>query len=147
MKENTCCGSKELDQTEAVENRYTAAAHKREECLCSPVSFNPDLLKAIPLEIIEKDYGCGNPTEWLIAGDHVLDLGSGSGKNAFIASQIVGESGRVIGIDRNDEMIELARQANKTVAKNIGYSNVTFIQSGIASIHQCNQGGGETGRR
>lgn len=133
MSEEFCKPIKEikLDQTQAVENRYGAAAHAKESCLCSPVSFNPKYLEVIPKKIIDLDYGCGDPTKYVKAGDHVLDLGSGSGKNAFICSQIVGRNGSVVGIDRNERMINLSTQSIPIVAKAIGYSNVHFIRGSI----------------
>ena len=87
----SCCSSpvpQSLDQTQAVEARYGAAALEQEACLCTPVGFDPALLKVIPDAVVERDYGCGDPTRWVKQGDRVLDLGSGSGKNAFICSQI-----------------------------------------------------------
>ena len=77
--------------------------------------------------VVDKDYGCGDPTRWIQKGDTVLDLGSGSGKNAFICAQIVGKSGSVIGIDRNLQMLELATSALPVVAKHLGFSNVSFL--------------------
>ena len=81
---SSCCGpSAPLDQTSAVDARYGAAALEQEACLCTPVAFNPQWLEVIPAEVVERDYGCGDPTRWVEAGDTVLDLGSGSGKNAL----------------------------------------------------------------
>ena len=70
--------------------RYGNAAQEVEACLCLPVSYDNALLKVIPDEIIEKDYGCGDPSRYVRAGETVLDLGSGSGKACYIISQIVG---------------------------------------------------------
>jgi ubiquinone/menaquinone biosynthesis C-methylase UbiE len=53
----------------------------------------------------------------------VLDLGSGAGKICFIASQIVGPSGRVIGVDMNDDMLGVARRNAPEVARRVGYAN------------------------
>ena len=64
----------------AVLQRYGDAAHEVEACLCMPVNYDDDLLKGIPQEIIEKDYGCGDPSRHVREGETVLDLGSGSGK-------------------------------------------------------------------
>ncbi|HET9745734.1 MAG TPA: arsenite methyltransferase [Chitinophagaceae bacterium] len=76
--------------------------------------------------------GCGLPTEFaqIKEGDVVVDLGSGAGNDAFIARKIVGEKGRVIGIDFTEKMIELA----KTNATKLGYENVEFRQGDIESM-------------
>jgi SAM-dependent methyltransferase len=64
----------------------------------------------------------------------VLDLGSGGGKICFIASQIVGPEGRVIGVDMNDEMLDLARASAPEVARNIGHANVEFRRGRIQDL-------------
>ena len=136
MVESCCSTSSLLDQTQAVEDRYGAAAHEQEACLCTPVGFDPALLAVIPDAVVERDYGCGDPTRWVRSGDRVLDLGSGSGKNAFICAQVVGPDGHVIGVDRNAEMLALSRGAAATVANAIGYSNVDFIEGAIEALDQ-----------
>ena len=125
--------SSTIDQTEAVEQRYGAAAQEREPCLCTPVGFDPRWLEAIQV-VVERDYGCGDPTRWVRCGDRVLDLGSGSGKNAFICAQVVGAEGSVIGVDRNAEMLQLSRSAVADVAAAIGYTNVQFIDGAIEAL-------------
>ena len=68
-------------QTEsAVKERYAAGANAQEAALCCPVDYDPQYLEAIPSEVIERDYGCGDPSQHLRAGETVLDLGSGGGK-------------------------------------------------------------------
>ena len=99
----------------AVLERYGNAAQGVEACLCLPVSYDKDLLKVIPDEIIEKDYGCGDPSRYVKAGETVLDLGSGSGKACYIIAQIVGAKGKVIGVDFNPPMLELARKYQKSI--------------------------------
>ena len=87
----SCCSSpvpQSLDQTQAVEARYGAAAQEQEACLCTPVGFDPALLKVIPDAVVERDYGCGDPTRWVKQGDRVLDLGSGSGKTPSSAAKL-----------------------------------------------------------
>ena len=76
--------------------------------------------------------GCGLPTEFakMKEGDTVVDLGSGAGNDVFIARKIVGEKGRVIGIDFTEKMIELA----KTNAAKLGYKNVEFRHGDIESM-------------
>ncbi len=111
---------------EAVYRRYSAAAQQREETLCCPVECASDLLAAIPAEILERDYGCGDPTPYVREGETVVDLGSGGGKLCYVLAQVVGERGRVIGVDCNLEMLALARKYQQPVADRLGFSNVDF---------------------
>ena len=110
----------------SVYHRYAAAAQAREEALCCPVEYAADFLSIIPDEIIERDYGCGDPTPHAREGETVLDLGSGGGKLCYILAQVVGERGRVIGVDCNREMLALARKYQQQVADRLGFSNVDF---------------------
>jgi len=123
------------EQTEQfVAARYSAAAQSREAALCCPVSYDPRLLQAIPAEVIELDYGCGDPSRYVREGDVVLDLGSGSGKICFIAAQLAGPKGAVIGIDMNTEMLALARHAAPQVAQHLGFANVEFRRGRIQDL-------------
>ena len=128
---NSCCPP---DHRDAIDERYGAAALEQEACLCAAVPFDPALLKVIPDEVVSRDYGCGDPTRWVRSGDRVLDLGSGSGKNAFICSQLVGSEGSVLGLDRNPNMLELASSACGSVASQIGYGNVSFRRAEIDQL-------------
>lgn len=123
-----------LDTVSAVEERYSAAAEQREESLCCPVDYDAKYLKVIPQEVIDRDYGCGDPSRYLLPGETVLDLGSGGGKICFIASQVVGAEGKVIGVDMNDTMLDLARQSRGEVAEKVGYSNVEFKRGKIQDL-------------
>jgi ubiquinone/menaquinone biosynthesis C-methylase UbiE len=118
----------------AVKNRYAAAARVPEPALCSPVEYNRDLLKIIPPEVIEKDYGCGDPSRYLKPGEIVLDLGSGTGKICFVAAQVVGAKGRVIGVDMTDDMLEVARRNAPIVAERLGFANVEFRKGRIQDL-------------
>jgi ubiquinone/menaquinone biosynthesis C-methylase UbiE len=117
-----------------VKHRYAAAAAAPEAALCCPISYDPQYLKIIPQEVIEKDYGCGDPSRYVHPGETVLDLGSGSGKICFIAAQVVGRTGRVIGVDMTNEMLEVARRNAKVVAERLGYANVEFRKGRIQDL-------------
>ncbi len=118
----------------SVEKRYADAAKQPEAALCCPVEYDRKYLEAIPQEVIEKDYGCGDPSKWLKEGETVLDLGSGTGKICFIAAQVVGLKGKVIGVDMTDDMLEVARRNAPVVAERIGYSNVEFRKGRIQDL-------------
>ena len=117
-----------------VRQRYAAASVAPESKLCCPVDYDGEYLKVIPQEVIERDYGCGDPSKYLREGESVLDLGSGSGKICFIAAQIVGPKGKVIGVDMTDEMLELARRNAPIVVERLGYSNLEFRKGRIQDL-------------
>lgn len=119
---------------DSVLERYSAGAKAVEPALCCPVSYDPALLDLLPREIIEKDYGCGDPSRYVRAGDTVLDLGSGGGKICYIAAQIVGNNGRVIGVDMNDDMLALARRHQDDMARKLGGDRVCFVKARIQDL-------------
>lgn len=119
---------------DVVKARYGAGAQEREDALCCPVDYDPQYLKVIPEEVIERDYGCGDPSQYVREGETVLDLGSGTGKICFIASQVVGPQGKVIGIDMTDEMLDVARRNAPIVADRIGHANVDFRRGHIEDL-------------
>ena len=118
----------------SVLDRYSDAAKTREEALCCPVEYDSSLLKLLPQEIIDKDYGCGDPSRYVRPGDAVLDLGSGSGKICYMAAQLVGEHGHVTGVDMNDDMLSLARKYQKDMAHKLGGDRVRFVKGQIHDL-------------
>src|SRR6266849_5575575 len=123
-----------IDVEHFVNERYGRAAHGREPELCCPVEYDNKYLSVIPDEIKERDYGCGDPSAFVREGDVVLDLGSGGGKICYIAAQIVGAAGRVIGVDANEEMLALARKYQTSIGESIGYHNVEFRKGRIQDL-------------
>ncbi len=118
----------------AVLERYQAGAKERQAGLCCPTEYETDYLQILPTEILEKDYGCGDPTRYVTAGETVLDLGSGTGKHCYILAQKVGVSGQVIGVDFNDEMLKLARKYQAEIANKLGYYNTKFVKGKIQDL-------------
>jgi len=114
------------DVLSAVQARYRQGARERVDQLCCPVDYDAALLAVLPREILERDYGCGDPSRFVRPGETVLDLGSGSGKICYMASQLVGREGRVIGIDATPEMLALARKYAPEIGDRIGWHNVEF---------------------
>ena len=123
-----------LNVENAVRQRYSAASQAAEASLCCPVKYDPRFLEVLPEEIIERDYGCGDPSQYVRPGETVLDLGSGGGKICFIASQVVGNQGRVLGVDMNDDMLALARKYRQEVGEKIGWQNVEFFKGRIQDL-------------
>jgi ubiquinone/menaquinone biosynthesis C-methylase UbiE len=146
----------EAEIREHVRERYAAAAtavHEAASCGCAPAgAFNdPDMRStdragtvvfggslydgeadAAPKAAVAASLGCGVPTAVaeLHEGETVLDLGSGAGTDVLIAARRVGDSGRAIGLDMTDEMLELAR-ANAAEAD---VRNVEFLKGYIEEI-------------
>jgi arsenite methyltransferase len=117
-----------------VKDRYGLGAEARVAELCCPTDYDPRYLQVIPDEVLERDYGCGDPSRYLEPGETVLDLGSGTGKICFIAAQVVGETGRVIGVDMTPEMLAVARRNAPLVASQLGYANVEFRRGRIQDL-------------
>lgn len=123
-----------LDIERTVGQRYSAASQAAEPALCCPIQYDASLLKVLPQELIDRDYGCGDPSRYVQPGEVVLDLGSGGGKICYIASQVVGAAGRVIGVDMNDDMLALARQYQQEIGDRIGWHNVEFHKGRIQDL-------------
>lgn len=117
-----------------VSERYAGGAKEVEASLCCPVDYDVELLKILPQEIIDKDYGCGDPSRYVQKDDCVLDLGSGGGKICYMAAQLVGDKGSVIGIDMTDEMLALARKYKGEMAEKLGGDRVDFRKGYIQDL-------------
>lgn len=128
-------GQLTLDCEEAVNSRYGSAAEMVEPALCCPVTeYDSTYLANLPQEILDIDYGCGDPSRHVERGETVVDLGSGSGKICYILAQKVGPEGHVIGIDFNDDMLSLARKYEHEMAERLGYRNVSFHKARIQDL-------------
>ncbi len=126
---------------EAVRERYAAAAvaarEKSSSCGCGGsdafgATLYDDDGDATLAPAVEASLGCGVPTAVadLAEGETVLDLGSGAGADVLISARRVGPSGKAIGLDMTDEMLELAR-AN---ARDAGVENAEFVKGYIEEI-------------
>ena len=107
---------------------------------CCPLEAPPkhvqDLLKNVHDKVQEKFYGCGSPLPLAAKGCTILDLGCGTGRDAYILSQIVGEKGHVIGVDMTDEQLSVANQHIGWHMDKFGYSapNVEFKKAYIEDL-------------
>ena len=100
-----------------------------------PVHLRP-LLKDIHAEVQEKFYGCGSPIPPELEGRTVLDLGSGSGRDCYLLSKLVGPKGKVIGVDMTNEQLAVARKHLDYHTEKYGYEkpNIEFKQAYIEDL-------------
>jgi SAM-dependent methyltransferase len=94
---------------------------------CCPIDAMPPMVREaaakVHPEVLEKFYGCGSPIPYALDGKTVVDLGSGSGRDAYILSALVGEQGRVIGVDMTPEQIAVAKRHVSYHQTQYGYKN------------------------
>lgn len=102
----------------------------------APPKYVIDALKNVDPQVIARFYGCGSPIPVGLEGATVLDLGCGTGRDVYIASQLVGEHGRVIGIDMTPSQLDFAKSFEESHRERFGYaeSNVTFIEGFIEDM-------------
>lgn len=124
------------DRQRQVRDHYAQVA---QGCICAASDvgeakglYSEEVLRRLPDAALAASRGCGDPVSvaTLKPGECVVDLGSGGGVDALIASAFVGEEGHVYGIDMTPEMIELA-QANAAKAQ---AANISFLQGRIEDI-------------
>lgn len=120
VKDNSCCGS-----------TNSCCGGGSADTISQSVGYSDEELGAVP-DGANLGLGCGNPTALasLKEGETVLDLGSGAGFDCFLAANIVGETGKVIGIDMTSEMLEKARGN----ARKGNYDNVEFRLGEIENL-------------
>lgn len=114
---NSCCGTEDVGdvQITRIAELYQATD-----------------IADLPSTVTDVAFGCGNPTaiSAMQPGETVLDLGSGGGIDCFLAAKMVGDSGRVIGVDMTPEMIALANRNREKV----GAANVEFRHGQIEAL-------------
>ena len=128
---------------EAVKNYYgktlqTSVDLKTQAC-CTPgdlPGYVEQLLSNIHDEVQVKYYGCGLVTPLELAGRRVLDLGSGSGRDAYALAQLAGRAGDVIGVDMTAEQLAVARAHLDWHRERFGFqtSNVRFLEGYIEQL-------------
>ena len=110
---------------------------------CCPAESPPDYVKSLLANVHEtvqqKFYGCGSPLPVAAEGCTVLDLGCGTGRDAFLLSQMVGPGGHVIGVDMTDEQLSVANQYLGWHMDRFGYSepNIHFVKGYIEDLNSC----------
>lgn len=112
---------------------------KTSACCCGDENLNPRIKAALANindEVLKRFYGCGSPLPPLLEGKTVLDLGCGAGRDVFVASQLVGPDGKVIGVDMTPGQLEVARRNIDTHMKKFGHtsSNVEFHEGYLEDL-------------
>lgn len=150
---SACCPATEEEVSwtpqqnyESVQNYYgkilgSSKDLKTSACTSSnkPTASIRAAIKRVPQPILDKFYGCGTPVPTSIDGLDVLDLGSGSGRDCYLSSILVGEKGSVTGIDMTDEQLSVAREHVDSFTKELGYSkpNLRFFNGHIEFIEKA----------
>lgn len=107
---------------------------------CCDASNVPDWLKPllsnIHPDVLARYYGCGLVSPQLLKGCSILDLGCGTGRDIYVLSQLVGKTGRVVGVDMTDEQLDVAKQYQSHHAETFGYDNVTLLKGYIERLEE-----------
>lgn len=128
---------------ESVQNYYGQVLQSNADLktsACCTVDAMPrylrPLLNDLHPEVVSRFYGCGSPLPPVLDGCTVLDLGCGSGRDCYLLSRLVGETGRVIGVDMTVEQLDVAKRHCDWHAQRYGYarSNVEFVHGLIEDL-------------
>ena len=139
--DDNCCGEQSV--IEIVKEYYGKTLQSNEDlqsgACCALDKLPVEIRNVLPLiadEILTKFYGCGSPLPPLLEGMTVLDLGCGTGRDVYIASKLVGEAGRSIGVDMTSEQVEVAKKYQEEQRERFGFksSNVTLLQGYIEDL-------------
>ena len=107
-------------------------------CGQQPPGWLKPILSEIHDEVLARYYGCGLVAPQELEGMRILDLGSGSGRDCYVLSRLVGESGEVVGVDMTPEQLEVARRHQDYHRRAFGYheSNVRFLEGYIEQLDE-----------
>jgi 2-polyprenyl-3-methyl-5-hydroxy-6-metoxy-1,4-benzoquinol methylase len=121
----------------------TTADLQTNACCCStasPPKHIKDCIKNIHDDVLAKYYGCGLCLpSYDLTGAHILDLGCGAGRDVYIASQLVGPTGKVVGIDMTVEQLQVAKSTQEYHAKKFGFANVEFYQGTLEALNEVTE--------
>jgi SAM-dependent methyltransferase len=137
MQANACCaGAAPAPEKirDAVRRHYTDAVERGSGCCdgAASLGYDGERLAAVPESLREASLGCGSPVDAaeLVAGEVVVDLGSGAGLDVMLAARAVGPGGRVYGVDMTPAMLERSR----ATAARLGLEQVTVLEGDIESL-------------
>ncbi|MCQ9207586.1 MAG: methyltransferase domain-containing protein [Omnitrophica bacterium] len=133
------------ERTESIKEYYgriiKSTKDLKTSACCAPQAFPlyvREVMSRINPEILDKFYGCGSPIPPDLCGRTVLDLGCGTGRDAYLVSKLVGEKGKVIGVDMNEAQLEVANRHLSSQMKNFGFSkpNIEFKKGYIENLKE-----------
>ncbi|MHA6757117.1 methyltransferase domain-containing protein [Streptacidiphilus sp. PAMC 29251] len=126
---------------ESVRDYYgkvlASSADLKTSACCTDTAPPPHIAAALAQvhdEVMERFYGCGSPIPPALDGATVLDLGCGSGRDVYVLSQLVGPTGRVIGVDMTEEQLAVARRHQDWHAERFGQANTDFRHGYIEDL-------------
>jgi len=125
------------NDTHTLINRfYSEAAVNTRDDILNPICYEDELIRHIPEKMRFRSYGCGSPVveSGIRKGETVVDLGSGTGIECFIAGKLTGPDGRVVGIDMGETMLGVANKARTSVIENLNYDNIEFREAFLESL-------------
>lgn len=147
---NSGCASKgftdstiHVDVKEYYGIRVKATSDLKTNACVAPANplpaFIRQALSKVHPEVIDKYYGCGLVVPESLEGCRILDLGSGSGRDVYMLSQLVGEKGHVTGIDMTQEQLEVAGKLLDYHMQKFGFKtpNVDFVQGYIEALTEA----------
>ncbi|WP_077528936.1 methyltransferase domain-containing protein [Vreelandella utahensis] len=107
-------------------------------CDQAPPEWLKPILASLHDEVLSHYYGCGLVAPQLLEGARILDLGSGSGRDCYVLSKLVGEQGEVVGVDMTPEQLAIARRHQEYHRETFGHarSNVRFLEGYIEQLDE-----------
>lgn len=132
-----------VDETRASVSKYygqeLASSNDLKTNACctgtAPPTYIQEAIQKIHPEILAKYYGCGLCIpQYNLEGAKILDLGCGAGRDVYIAAQLVGPTGKVVGVDMTDEQLAVATKHQSYQAEQLGYNNVEFLKGYLEEL-------------
>jgi len=139
--ENITMGNKHEEVQEYYGKELTNTEDLKTNACCTlvaPPKHIQNILSKIHDEVVTKYYGCGLTIPNELSGKKILDLGSGSGRDCYIASSLVGEKGEVIGVDMTDAQLDVANRHIDFHTEAFGFkkANVKFLKGNIEKLDE-----------
>ena len=130
----------QLDVVKDYYGKTLSTSNDLKTSACCDASALPprlaQLLENVHEEVTEKYYGCGLVAPSALHGRRILDLGSGSGRDAYMLAQLVGADGEIVGVDMTEEQLAVAEAHRNWHAARFGYANVRFLKGYIEQLDE-----------